>query len=129
MTEYLRPWKLFSLACGLAWLIWGALTLDIADWDIGVSLIMAGLTYLCAPYSFLAIFKYRGWKPVVLGLFFWWFAVDGSYMAYHLAVGNETYREANFYASTSLYFLCGAIWSPRMSLREMWQELTKTKLQ
>ena len=49
--ELFRPWKLFSLACGLGWLIYGALNYDIGDWDIGVSVIMAVLTYLLTPWS------------------------------------------------------------------------------
>ena len=119
VKEYIRPWKLSSLICGLGWLIWGALTLNIPDWDIGISLIMAGLTYLFAPYSFLALLKPRSILSVLLALFLAWFTVDGVYMAYHTVMGNETFRLANFYASARLYFLCGAIWSPKMSLREI----------
>ena len=40
----MQRWKLATLALGTAWLLWGALTLHIDDWDVGVSLIMAGLT-------------------------------------------------------------------------------------
>src|ERR1700712_3642505 len=49
--ECLRPWKLFTLAVGVALLVLGAL-LDIApDWDIPISFIMALLAYLTAPWS------------------------------------------------------------------------------
>jgi len=51
LQEFLRPWKLFSLAIGLAWLIYGALNYNISDWDVGISLIMALLSYITAPWA------------------------------------------------------------------------------
>ncbi len=51
LAELGRPWKLLSLAIGMAWLIFGALNYGIADWDVGISLLIGGLTYLCAPWS------------------------------------------------------------------------------
>lgn len=116
--ELARPWKLVTLALGLAWLIHGALTLNIPDWDVGVSLIMAGLTYLSAPWSARVVMR-RRWRLLPLALFFWWLAVDGAYLAWHGWMGNPTFREANFIASSALYWLCGFIWLPRASLREI----------
>lgn len=49
--ELRRPWKLASLAIGMLWLMYGAVSYGISDWDVGISLIMGGLTYLCAPWS------------------------------------------------------------------------------
>ena len=117
-AEWRRPWKLASFALGLAWLLWGALTLDIADWDVGVSLLMGGFTYLLAPAAARIVMR-RDWRHLPLALFAWWWCVDGVYMVWHFSVGNTTYREANFYASTCLFWLCGFIWLPRASLRQI----------
>ena len=117
-TELRRPWKLVTLAIGLGWLLYGALFYDIGDWDVGVSLIMAGLTYLTAAPSARALLR-REWRKLPLIVFWWWFAVDGSYLLWHTAVGNPIYREANFYASTCLYWLCGFIWLPHCGLAEL----------
>lgn len=116
--ELRRPWKLVTFAIGLSWLIYGALFYEIGDWDVGVSLIMAGLTYLTAAPSARALWL-RKWRKLPLILFWYWFAVDGSYLLWHTALGNPIYREANFYASSALYWLCGFIWFPRCSLAEL----------
>lgn len=116
--EWRRPWKLFTLGVGLAWLIHGALTLGIGDWDVGVSLIMAGLTYLTAPWCARCVIA-RRWRALPWVVFWWWLAVDGSYSAWHLLQGNPLYREANFPASSCLFWLCGFIWLPRGSLRQI----------
>lgn len=47
-NETLRPWKLATLAIGLGLLIAGAYLTPAPDWDIGVSILMAGFTYLTA---------------------------------------------------------------------------------
>lgn len=46
LAELARSWKLSSFAIGMAWLLFGALTYGISDWDVGISLLMGGLTYL-----------------------------------------------------------------------------------
>jgi hypothetical protein len=51
MTEYARPWKLFSLAAGIALLVAGSFYYQAPDWDIPISLIMAAFAYLSAPWS------------------------------------------------------------------------------
>ena len=38
-------------------------------------------------------------------------------------VALEMMRDANFFASLSLYGMCGVIWLYRGSLRQLWQEL------
>ena len=124
LTELARPWKLLSFAVGMGWLIYGALNYGISDWDLGISLIMGGLTYLSAPWSvgtLLAAMRYRsrGWfLRIVMALFVAWVVVDGVYVLYHTIMGNEMYRIENFYASSALYFLGGSIWLYRGSLRE-----------
>ncbi len=121
MSEYLRPWKLFSLACGIALLIAGAFYYEAPDWDVPISLIMALLTYLTAPWSMRVILE-RQWKKWPAMLFATWFTVDGSYWLYWRfkdPVALEMMREANFPASLSLYLICGVIWLWRGSLSEL----------
>jgi hypothetical protein len=116
-AEYLRPWKLFSLACGLALLLYGAATMHIADWDAGVSIIMAVLAYLTAPWVAHIVVE-RRWRQLPLAFFWTLFTVDGSYVWYHVTTGTPMYREANFPASLALYFLCAAIWYARKALKD-----------
>lgn len=124
LTEYLRPWKLVTLAFGIALLIVGALTNQAPDWDIPVSLIMASLAYLTAPWSLRVIVE-RRWKLWPAMLFATWFTVDGCYWLYwHFKnpVALELMREANFFASLALYGMCGVVWLYRGSLSELWSE-------
>lgn len=37
LTEYTRPWKLFTLALGIALLILGSFYYEAPDWDIPIS--------------------------------------------------------------------------------------------
>jgi hypothetical protein len=125
MTEYLRPWKLVTLAIGLALLVLGAIYDQALDWDIPISIIMAALTYLTAPWSMRALLD-RRWRQWPLMLFTVWFSVDGCYWLYwHFKnpVALEMMRSANFPASLSLYGLCGVIWLYRGSLRELLADL------
>jgi len=114
LQELLRPWKLFSLATGLTWLIYGALNFNIPDWDVGISLIMALLSYITAPWAcrvLLGVAQGRFNVVSICGaLFSYWFTVDGVYVIYHALMGNETYRWENFLASSCLYALCGMAW-------------------
>ena len=41
----------------MTWLLYGALYYGIADWDVGVTLLMGGLTYLLAPWTVRLIFE------------------------------------------------------------------------
>jgi hypothetical protein len=131
--ELLRPWKLTTLGVGMAWLIYGALYYGISDWDVGISLIMGGLTYLCAPWSVTVLldaprFRPRGWPIHMIGaLIVALFVVDCVYWIYHTAMGNQMFRLRNFYASSTLYFLAGAIWAYRGSLRNLFADLRTLK--
>ena len=126
-NELLRPWKLLSLCVGLSLLIYGALTQEACDWDIGVSVIMAGYTYISAPFFCKTAFAaYKGKatiQNVLIAMFIFWFTVDGSYMLYHTAMGNETLRYANFCASSCLYLICGMIWLYDGDLVDLFQFL------
>lgn len=126
LIEYKRPWKLFSLACGIVLLIVGSFYYQAPDWDIPISLIMATLTYLTASWSLRVILE-RQWKHFPLMLFYTWASVDGCYWLYWRfkdPVALELMRDANFFASLSLYGMCGLIWLYNGSLKELLIEVT-----
>ena len=129
MVDYLRPWKLVSLAIGIALLISGSYFYGAPDWDIPISLIMAGLAYLTAPVSMRIILE-RKWKQFPLMLFYTWFTVDGSYAIYWYfvdPVALDMMRSANFPASLSLYAMCGLAWLYRGSLKEAVTQISLTR--
>jgi hypothetical protein len=113
--ELFRPWKLVALAFGLGFLYWGAFNLNCPDWSTGNSTIMATFTYLLAPSCARAVVKrrYAMWPAAA---FCWWLCVDGLYVAWNELEGLPVFREANSYASSCLFWLCGFIWLPRASL-------------
>ncbi len=122
--EFTRPWKLFTLAVGMALLIFGSFYYDAPDWDIPISLIMATLTYLTAPWSLRVLLerRWRLWPAMLLAT---WFSIDGCYWLYWYfknPTALEMMREANFFASLPLYGICGAIWLYRGNLRELFRE-------
>ena len=124
MTEYLRPWKLATLALGIAILIVGAHIEQLPDWGIGISVIMGVLTYLTAPWG-VRVFLERRWRWMPLALFYAWVSIDYSYLlwnAHHMgpefAEFINDFREANLWPSTLLYLLCGFIWLYRGSLAD-----------
>jgi hypothetical protein len=121
LKEYLQPWKLCTLGIGVVLLIAGSFYYEAPDWDIPISLIMASLTYLFAPWSLRVIVE-RRWRWLPLALLFTWFTVDGCYWIYwHFKnpAALELMRDANFLASLTLYGICGALWLYRGSLREL----------
>ncbi len=127
LLEFLRPWKLFTLGIGVALLITGSYYYDAPDWDIPISLIMASLAYLTAPWS-LRILIERKWRQFPLMLLATWFTVDGCYWLYWNYKNPSALaamREANFFASLVLYGACGIVWLYRGSMREFIQELRR----
>lgn len=133
LLELLRPWKLTALCVGMTWLIYGALNYNISDWDVGISLIMGGLTYLCAPWSVYVLldaprFRPRGWPiHMIAALIVALFVVDWVYWIYHTVMGNQMFRLDNFYASSALYFLAGTILLYRGSIRDLFANLRELK--
>ena len=125
--ELVRPWKLLSFCIAMSWLLYGALNYGIGDWDVGVTIIMGGLTYLMAPWSvyiILSAIRYRQkfWYIHAIAALF---VVDWVYMLYHTIVENQTFRGANFYASAPLYFLGGTVWLYRGSLKELMANINR----
>jgi hypothetical protein len=125
LAELKRPWKVATFAAGMAWLLYGALNYGIADWDVGVSILMGGLTYVCSPWSVRVILNALRYRPpgfllhILSALGVALLVVHGAYWAYHTAMGNEMYRAANLAASSALYFLAGTLWLYRGSLRDL----------
>ena len=123
VLEQLRPWKLVTLALGIALLVLGSFYYAAPDWDIPISFIMAIFAYLTAPWSLRVILE-RNWRLWPGMLFVTWFTVDGCYAIYWYfknPVALELMREANFFASLSLYGMCGIVWLYRGSLRQLLQ--------
>lgn len=134
LRELRRPWKLITFMLGMGWLFYGAIFYGIGDWDIGISIIMGTLTYLLAPWSVFMIVNALRYRP-----HWWWLhilsalipallVVDTSYVIYHSLAGNAMYRDANFRASISLYFLAGVAWLYRGSQSDFLKEI-RTALQ
>lgn len=119
-TEYVRPWKLFSLFCGTAILLIGARYSGLPDWDVPISFIMAGFAYFTAPCS-LRVFLERQWKQFPKALFWTWLSVDGTYTIYWYLVdpGALILRPANAGVSLALYGMCALIWWHRGTLRQL----------
>ncbi len=118
LMEYLRPWKLATFAIGLGLLLIGADYEAAPDWDYPISFVMATMAYLTAPWS-VQVIRDRRWRWIPLALLWYYLTVDGSYWLYWQCVkpGALIMRDANFHASTCLYWLCGFIWLHRGPLR------------
>ena len=124
-TEYHRPWKLATLAAGVALLILGSFYYYAPDWDIPISFIMAILAYLTAPWSLRVIIE-RQWRRWLAMLLATWFTVDGCYAIYWSLkdpVALEMMRSANFPASLTLYGMCGILWLYRGSLWQLFSDV------
>lgn len=121
MSEYFRPWKLSSLATGIGLLVIGSFYYQAPDWDVPISFIMAVCTYLTAPWGARVIVE-RRWRDFPVMLLLMWLSVDGCYALYWYwqdPAALAAMRAANFPASLSLYWICGLLWYPRCSLREL----------
>lgn len=104
--------KLLTFLAGLGWLLYGAVFFDYPDWDVGVSLLMAGSTYLCAAWCWRAWvqLQWRLWPAAFAAA---WWCVDGSYWAYWSLVKPAVMiREGQWAMSLCLFLLCGFVWGP-----------------
>jgi len=129
LLELARPWKLVTFAGGMAWLIYVALNCGLADWDVGVSLLMGSLGYLCAPWSLRVIIHSLRVRPrlwvlrIAVALFLAWITVDAVYVAWHTAVGNPMLRRENLLIASGMYLMAGAGWFYAGTLRELFSDL------
>lgn len=127
MGELLRPWKLATLAIGIALLILGAVYQVAPDWDIPISLIMAGFAYLTAGWS-MHVMVERKWRDFPLMILATWWTVDGCYALYWYFKNPavlDYMRAANAPASLSLYWACGLVWYWNGSLTDLVARLRK----
>gem|GEM_PF-1115551 len=131
LLELKRPWKLATFCIGMAWLLYGALTYGISDWDVGISLLMGGLTYLTAPWCVKVMVqsiksRQRFWLFwIVAALAVALFVIDGEYYLYHTWRGNRMLRAENFCTSSALFFLAGCLWLYEGSLAQFSDQLRK----
>ena len=102
-------------------LVAGSFYYRAPDWDVPISILMAGLAYLNAPWSLRVLIE-RRWRHFPAMLLGTWFSVDGCYWLYWRfrdPQALELMRDANFAASLALYGICGLLWLYRGSLREL----------
>lgn len=131
LHDYLRPWKLFSLACGIGLLLIGSVVEKAMDWDFPICFIMAISTYIFSPITARTLFysHFRSnWKYWLLAIFGLWLSVDGVYWAYWSMKNPavvDAMRDANFPASLCLYLICGFLWLYDGSLKQLWQLFSK----
>ena len=114
-AEYVKPWRLLTLALGMAFLIAGALWSGLPDWDIPVSFLVALPAYLTAAPT-LRVAIERRWFQLPIAAFWTWFTVDGTYTIYwgfRDPAVLEALRGANAAASLGLYLACGLVWYGR----------------
>ena len=124
MQELRRPWKLVALAIGLGLLIVGSLIFEAPDWDIPVSILMALVAYVAAPWC-MRVMVERRWRHWPAMLCLTWFGVDGCYAAYWSIVNPvalELMRKANAPASLSLFWALGLLLMYKGPLAEFNQE-------
>lgn len=126
--ELLRPWKLATLAAGVALLIAGSRLTPAPDWDIPSSILMAAVAYVTAPWAMGTIVS-RSWRLWPATAFLLWFGSDGCYAIYWSAVDPAALalmRDANAPASLVLYCAVGLLWMPRASLSEIRRAIAGT---
>lgn len=136
LSEYCRIWKIVFLSLGLSALIVGSFLAKMVDWDIGISVIMAMMTYFFSSISgtiFLS-FYFKSLKKkyillyLILAIFLWIISVDISYILYSQYMHHVYYRGTNFLASTALYFICALMLSYRGSFKGYIEVIKNTKL-
>lgn len=114
VKTYLNSLNLLTFAIGLSMLIYGAVVYRLPDWDIGVSLVMATLTYLSAPWVIGVLSKVKDISVLKLFtvVFLIWISVDGCYWAYWSIVNPDALvmREHQYLTSLCLYMMCGMFW-------------------
>lgn len=102
--------KIVTFSLGLLLLLVGALTQNIPDWDIGVSIVLATYTFLTAEWAVTALWKkeYKKYPVAILSVL----APYALYVFYWTVQGKESVMiPGNLYLVVSLYLICGTIWA------------------
>lgn len=110
---YFHPWNMSTLAIGVGLLVTGSFWYDAPDWDVLISILMAGFTYLTAAWVMRVLLLHK-LRLLPIALLFAWWSIDGCYALYWYFVNPaalELMRDANWPASTVLFGLCGLIWN------------------
>ena len=118
--RYSSPWNLATLGIGITLLIGGSFYYRAPDWDIPISLFMAGFSYLTAAWS-LQVIVFRVWRMWPVMLLATWWTVDGCYALYwsfQNPAALEMMRDTNWPASLALSWACGLVWSV-----DRWKEI------
>ena len=74
--ELLAPWRLASLAGGLALLIVGSVALPSDDWDVAICFVMGLVAYVLAPWAFRQVWHVR-WRHLSFVVLALWLTHDG----------------------------------------------------
>lgn len=129
--EYIRVWKLLFLLFVILFLSVASYLVNLPDWDIGISIIMALLSYFLSPISISYCLQLNNFKTIkkiliILIVFgFWWCTVDWIYVAYNEYNNNMYFRWANMFASTVLYILNGLLLSYKGNLENLLEDIKK----
>lgn len=99
-----------ALLIGTALLIAGSVIFPAPDWDVGVSLLMAGFTYVSAQFWQTALRKHQ-WSQLPIALFLTWWALDGVYLAYWTVVDPAALvmRDSALAVNVCLYLMASII--------------------
>ncbi len=118
IAEFLRPWKLVTLAAGIALLIAGSYLMPAPDWGIPDSILLAMFAYATAPLV-VRWWLERRWDRLPVALLFAWLGSAGIYQAWWLWRDPRALMlmsDAAIPANLALYLMCGLFWLYRGSL-------------
>ena len=117
--ELIRPWKVITLCAATGYYIWGAYYYRCPTWDVPVSLIMSGLTYVFAPWTvkstlYAIQMRPKHWQRNLLVCAIITYAcASGSYELYnwwHLGYHPPPTYWVNLYYSTLMFIGAGVFW-------------------
>ena len=104
---YINAWRLYTLFIGVSILHYGALTEGAPDWDLPVSYLMAGVTYLLMPLFDTHVEQHRYLSAACVATV----CVDTTYGLYWDYMGNCLASQViNYTASLSLFLMCWLAW-------------------
>jgi hypothetical protein len=119
--------KNVTFVIGLSWLILGAMTYGIKDWDIGVSLVMAGFTYLTGEWVINSLLSKKPLK-VIGAILTTFIGVQGVYVFYWSVIGKpENMVEGQWLPSLCMYLMISIAWWAYPMLQEVLGKLLSKK--